>query len=238
MVRRLDESGVDTSHVMVDPQLKTGMGIALCRENDRAILTYLGSVCAVKPEDVTDRFLASAHHLHHGSFFLHTALQSNVPEMFDRARRSGVTISLDTNWDPEESWNSVLADALPRTDIFMPNEQEALLISRKKDLDAAMSQFHAAGVPLVTVKRGAEGALASDGRRKIECRVPRAVGGDGVGAGDSFDAGFLAGWLRGLPLARCLDIACYCGRSVAAAVGSLQGQPTWAAVAEAFPACA
>lgn len=43
----------------------------------------------------------------------------------------------------------------------------------------------------------------------------------------TFDAGFLAGRLRGLPLDRCLEIACQCGRSVANAVGGLQGQLTW-----------
>jgi len=62
--------------------------------------------------------------------------------------------------------------------------------------------------------------------------VPPAVGGDSVGAGDSFDAGFLAGWLRGLPLKQCLDVACHCGRSVASAIGGLQGQPTWEAVSQ------
>jgi sugar/nucleoside kinase (ribokinase family) len=52
-----------------------------------------------------------------------------------------------------------------------------------------------------------------------------------VGAGDSFDAGFLAGWLRGMSIQRCLEIGCQCGRAVASAVGGLRGQPTWAEVA-------
>ena len=50
---------------------------------------------------------------------------------------------------------------------------------------------------------------------------------DLIVAGDSFDAGFLGGWLRGLPLARCLEIATACGRSVAGQVGGLAGQPRW-----------
>ena len=163
---------MDTSHVIVDPALRTGLGIALCRHDDRAILTYLGSLCAVQIEDISDAFLASARHLHHGSYFLHTSLRGHVPSLLDRAHRFGLTTSLDTNWDPEERWNATLADALPRTDILLPNEQEALLISRQPDLEGAMSHFHSAGVPLVAVKRGTQGALASAGQQTHICQVP------------------------------------------------------------------
>ncbi len=231
ILRRLGGCGVDTQHVTVDPAIKTGLGIALCQGDDRAILTYLGSLCAVGPDDVPDEFLASARHLHHGSFFLHTRLLPHMPDIFRRARELGLTTSLDTNWDPDERWNSTLADVLPLTDIFMPNEQEALHITKCSRLEDAIARLHAQGVPIVTVKRGKDGArVYYQGQEVMECTVVPATGGDSVGAGDSFDAGFLAGWLRGLPLDHCLDIACQCGRSVASAIGGLQGQPTWETV--------
>jgi sugar/nucleoside kinase (ribokinase family) len=227
IVRRLTECGVDTSHVIVDPALKTGLGIALCQGDDRAILTYMGSICALRPEDVTDAFLASARHLHHGSFFLHTSLRPHLPHIFRRARAFGLTLSLDPNWDPDERWNSTLAQVLPLIDVFVPNDQEALHISGASGLADAVAWFHAQGVPIVTIKRGSDGAGVYAGQEAYECAVSPACGGDSVGAGDSFDAGFLAGWLRGLPLDQCLDIACQCGRSVASAIGGLKGQPTW-----------
>jgi sugar/nucleoside kinase (ribokinase family) len=227
ILRRLQECGVDTGRVIIDPTLKTGLGIALCQGDDRAILTYPGSLSAVEPQDVTDGYLASARHLHHGSFFLHTRLRPHMPDIFQRARDLGLSTSLDTNWDPDERWNSTLADVMPLTDIFMPNEQEALRISGRSSLESAVAQFHERGISMVVVKRGAAGAWVSDGRRTWTCEVTAASGGDSVGAGDSFDAGFLAGWLRGLPLDECLDIACSCGQSVAGAIGGLHGQPTW-----------
>jgi sugar/nucleoside kinase (ribokinase family) len=229
---RLDECGVDTSHVIVDPALKTGLGIALCQGADRAILTYMGSICAVVPQDVSDEFLASARHLHHGSFFLHTGLIDHAPAIFRRARALGLSTSLDTNWDPEERWNTTLAEMLPLTDIFMPNEQEARYIAGCEDLDAAAVWAHERGVSLVTLKLGAAGARVYAAQERHECTVKEAAGGDSVGAGDSFDAGFLAGWLCGLPLQTCLQIACECGRSVASAVGGLEGQPTWGMVCQ------
>ena len=232
ILRRLDECGADTRHVIVDPALKTGLGIALCQGDDRAILTYLGSLCALGPDDVADAFLAAARHLHHGSFFLHTGLRPHAPAIFRRARELGLTTSLDTNWDPDERWDSTLADVLPLTDVFMPNEQEALHVSGCSHLADAVAWLRAQGVPIVTVKRGAHGAMVVNTQGTVECVAPPAVGGDSVGAGDSFDAGFLAGWLRGLPLKQCLDVACHCGRSVASAIGGLQGQPTWEAVSQ------
>lgn len=232
ILRRLDECGVDTGHVIVDPTLKTGLGITLCQGSDRAILTYLGSLCAVAPDDVTYEFLASARHLHHGSFFLHTRLRPHMPDIFRRARELGLTTSLDTNWDPDERWNSTLADVLPLTDVFMPNEQEALYISGCSNLEDAAARLCAQGMSIVTIKRGIDGARVYYGQEMVECTVTPATGGDSVGAGDSFDAGFLAGWLRGLPMNQCLDIACHCGRSVASAIGGLQGQLTWEAVSQ------
>jgi sugar/nucleoside kinase (ribokinase family) len=232
VLRRLDECGVDTSHVIVDPTLKTGLGIALCRGDDRAILTYLGSLCAVGPDDVSDAFLATARHLHHGSFFLHTGLLAHMPDILRRARALGLTTSLDTNWDPDERWNSTLGDVLPLTDVCMPNEQEAHHISGSDHLEKAIAWFLAQGVTTVTVKRGVKGALACDRQQTHTCTVIPAIGGDGIGAGDSFDAGFLAGWLRGLSLKQCLDIACTCGRSVASEIGGLRGQPTKEAISQ------
>jgi sugar/nucleoside kinase (ribokinase family) len=228
IVRRLDESGVDTRHVAIDPGLKTGLGIALCKDDDRAILTYVGSIDVLGPDDVSETFLASARHLHYGSFFLHTGLQPHAPEILRRARTLGLTTSLDTNWDPEERWNSTLAETLTLTDLFMPNEQETLRITGCSSIETAVARLRLQGIPLVTIKRGVDGAEAYNGQRRYECTVVQAPpGGDSVGAGDSFDAGFLAGWLRDLALQQCLEIACRCGREVASAIGGLRGQPAW-----------
>lgn len=227
IIRRLKESGVDTRHVIVDPELKTGLGVALCKEDDRAILTYLGSLNAVYPEDIHDGLLVSTRHVHHGSYFLHTNLRPAIPDIFKRARYLGVTTSLDTNWDPDDEWGGSLTEALSLTDVFLPNDQEALHISHKDSVEAAIDAFQAMGITLIAVKLGKDGAmLASEGIRQT-CNLSAVTSGDSIGAGDSFDAGFLAGWLRELPLEQCLRIACHCGREVAAQTGGLRGQPDW-----------
>ncbi len=221
---------MDTRFVTVDPGLKTGLGIALCPPGDRAILTYMGSINVLQPADVTDELLGAARHLHHGSHYLHTGLQPGMPEIFRRARALGMSISLDTNWDPAETWNGGLPELLSMTDVFLPNDQEALRISRQPGLDEAAAEFIRQGVRVVALKAGAKGASVYANGQRLERSVVPVSGGDSIGAGDSFDAGFLAGWLRGLPLERCLEIATACGRSVASQIGGLAGQPDWAHV--------
>ena len=225
IVRRLRECGVDVGRVAVDPALKTGLGVALCPPGDRAILTYMGTIDAVYPRDVTDELLLSARHLHHGSYFLHRNLRPAIPEIFRRARGLGVSTSLDTNWDPEDSWGDDLRLVLPHTDVFMPNVQEALRISRTSDIRDAATRLLELGVRVVAIKGGADGSWVYADGHAHHLPVEPVTGGDTIGAGDSYDAGFLCGWLRGEPPERCLAMATRCGRSVASHTGGLSGQP-------------
>jgi ribokinase len=232
ILQRLVESGVDVQHVIVDPTIKTGLGIALCQGNDRAILTYPGSLNAVYPEQIADSLLRSARHFHYGSYFLQINLRPVVPALFARARAFGLSTSLDTNWDPDEKWNGTLQKTLLLTDIFLPNEQEAMYISRAASVDEAVRVFREMGIGIIAVKRGENGALVDVNGARHTCTLPASSGGDSVGAGDSFDAGFLAGWLRGLPLDQCLRLACHCGREVVSKTGGIQGQPDWPAASQ------
>jgi sugar/nucleoside kinase (ribokinase family) len=234
MIHRMREAGVDTSHVIIDPSYKTGLGVSLVKTDthlpgsDRAILTYPGALDAIEPEDIPDTFLPSARHLHHGSYYLHNRLRPHIPIIFQQARSLGLTISLDTNWDPQAKWGQGLDQVLPQVDVFFPNEQEALRISGTENVIEAGRHLQKLGIPLVAIKRGEQGAMLFSPSGMIECHVePAPPGGDSIGAGDSFDAGFLAAWLRGLPLDICLKVGCLCGRAVASARGGVIGQPKW-----------
>lgn len=112
-------------------------------------------------------------------------------------------------------------------DVFLPNEQEVLRIANKASLVEAVDHLHKLGTNVIAVKQGSKGALVSDDQLTYPCTVEPVSGGDSVGAGDSFDAGFLAGWLRGMPLDKALKLGCACGRSVASQVGGVKGQLTW-----------
>jgi sugar/nucleoside kinase (ribokinase family) len=224
-LRRLRECGVDTRFIAVEARLQTGLGVALCRQaGDRAILTCGDSLNAVWPADVTDDFLQSGRHLHYASYYLQTNLLPAAAAICSRAKALGLTVSLDANWDPTGSWDGGLRAALAHADLFFPNEQEALAISAAADLDAALDALVALG-PVVVAKRGAAGAVVAAGHERLNAAVePVAQPVDTVGAGDSFAAGFVAGWLRGLALAECAAIGNACGRAATLARGGLAGQ--------------
>ena len=228
ILNRLRESGVDTQYIDIDPGLKTGCGIALCKpDGDRAIMTYMGTINVLTEANVEDDWLGQARHLHHGSYYLHTGLRPGIPSIFRRAKALGLTISLDTNWDPDEGWGNGLEEVIPLVDVFLPNDAEVLRIAKKENLDEGIRQLHQLGTGIIAVKQGAKGALVSDNLEVVSCTVTPVRGGDSVGAGDSFDAGFLAGWMKGFSLEQALKIGCACGRSVASQVGGVKGQLTW-----------
>ena len=226
ILQRLRSSGVDVRHVEVQPALKTGLGVALVKDDcDRATLTYGGSLNAVYPEDITDDWLREGRHLHYGSYYLQTHLLPIAPEILRRAKALGLTTSLDTNWDPDGAWGSNLQQTLAHTDLFMPNEQEALAITGVPGVAQALTRL-LEQVPVVAIKRGAQGALVGQGEVRHAVPVsPVCDPRDTIGAGDSFDAGFLAGWLAGLSLEQCAALGNRCGRATTEAYGGLAGQP-------------
>ena len=136
--------------------MKTSLTVHLVRGSDRAMLTHAGTIAELRPEEVDGVLLEKARHVHLGSYFLQRGMQSGLPALFARARRVGATTSVDPGWDPDESWDSGLRDALGETDVFMPNEQELLQIAGKSSLEEALKEL--AFVPTTVVKRGASGA--------------------------------------------------------------------------------
>lgn len=196
-LERLAEKGVDVSHVKrVSGGTSTGVTILLTHEGKRHILTYPGTMFEMAASDLDMDYLASARHFHLSSLFLHKALQADLPRILKQLKSAGLTLSLDTNDDPDDRWGDPLDELLGMVDIFLPNDDEACRISEKKDPDSAIEVL-AKRVPLVAVKCGKRGALVQKGSQRWEVPANPVTPVDTIGAGDSFDAGFLAAYLRG-----------------------------------------
>ncbi|MBM3801541.1 MAG: carbohydrate kinase family protein [Acidimicrobiia bacterium] len=223
MLEVLRQHGIDVAPVIVDSKLRTGASVILSRGEDRAILTFAGAIGALEADQVTDELLLQTRHLHVASYFLQAQLRRGLPLLFQRAHARSVTTSLDPNWDPSETWGG-FDEVLPVTDVFLPNRNEALAIAGATDLDVAFARLCRPNA-VVAIKLGALGAKAQ-GRGEVAeaAAVPVRVV-DTVGAGDSFDAGFVYGYLKGWRLADCLRLACVCGSLSTEAAGGTQGQP-------------
>jgi sugar/nucleoside kinase (ribokinase family) len=200
----LQQSGVDISRVRRVPgAVKTGLTVILQRQAWRNMVTYSGTIAELMWEDLDLDYLANSRHFHLSSFYLQSGLRPRVPELFRKMKEKGLTTSLDTNDDPDDGWRGGLEEALRYVDVFLPNEREALKVAGVADLEAAIKKL-AAAVPLVVVKLGREGALAQRGAERFKSPAIGVEAVDAVGAGDSFDAGFLHQYVRGADLPACL----------------------------------
>jgi sugar/nucleoside kinase (ribokinase family) len=224
MLEEMSKRGVEIEPVIQVPGQATGLSVILNRGGDRAILTYPGLIPALSAVDVPDGLLCQVRHLHVASYFLQTALQPGLPSLFERARYFGVTTSLDTNYDPSGAWCG-FDELLAFTNVFLPNEAEACSLTRANTVETAADRL-ASKVETLALKLGAQGALGVNKNQKV--RVPsipvKVV--DTIGAGDSFDAGFVYGYLQDWPLEKALRLATVCGALSTQAAGGTSAQPT------------
>ena len=204
----LRERGVDLASVR--PGVKSGVTVILPHESQRHILTYPGTISELRFEDLDLDYLASARHFHLSSLFLQLKLLPDVPELFRRMKAAGLTTSLDTNDDPDDRWDGNLEKILPHVDILLPNHREAMRIAGVDDIETALVRL-AEKVETVVIKLGASGAVAIHGGRRFSVSAIPVTVIDAVGAGDSFDAGFLHEFLRGADITSCLTYGNLCG---------------------------
>jgi sugar/nucleoside kinase (ribokinase family) len=195
-LKRLADTGVDLATTQYDAALNTGVTVLLAHGANRHILTHLGTMAAMRMADLDLDYLRSARHFHLSSLFLQKALQPDLPELFRELKKAGMTISLDTNDDPDDKWSGVLDELLDLVDILLPNRDELLRITRKDSIEAALDAL-APRVPLIVVKCGSAGALVQQGRQRTSVAPVMVEPVDTIGAGDSFNAGFLNAWLKG-----------------------------------------
>ena len=200
---RLAESGADVSAVRKFSGKQTGLTVILPRPQKRFILTYPGVMADMRFEDLDLNHVFSARHLHLSSYFLQSALRPRVADLFRLAKEAGLSTSLDTNDDPADRWESEVLEVLKWVDVLLPNEHEACRLARVDDPLRAV-ELLAQEVSLVVMKRGERGALARKGREILEALPPKVEAVDTIGAGDSFDAGFLHQFIRGAKLEECL----------------------------------
>lgn len=202
-MQRLSETQIDLSRCTNgNPGSKTGVTILLPHGRSRRILTYPGIMFEMTVADLDLDYLASARHFHLSSLFLQRGLHPGLPDLFRELKRRGLTLSLDTNDDPDERWDGVLQELLALVDILLPNDEELLRIARRSTLDEALDVLSAT-VPLIAVKCGAKGAVVQQGSRRLLVQPLSVTPVDTIGAGDSFNAGFLAAWLAGAPPELC-----------------------------------
>lgn len=224
MKDRMTAQGIDVSGLVIDPSVKTGLSISLSDGNDRAILTFGGSNLLLNFQDIDFEIVAQSRHLHSGSFYLLNNIRQDLAIIYKKAKEMGLSTSIDTNYDPKEKWEGDIFNVLDYTDVFLPNMTELMAISGEKDPDSAIRHLTENRNLLVAVKNGEDGAFAEKDKVHYSAETIQVKPIDTTGAGDSFDAGFLFGFLNGLGIEKSLRIGCICGALSTLGIGGTSTQ--------------
>lgn len=213
VLENLEKLGVDTSHIIRSAEFNTGATIVLNYGNDRAMVTYPGAMEDLKAEDIDLGFLSTARHLHFSSVFLQPGIRPSLPWLFAQAKSMGLTTSLDPQWDPEEKWEINAAELFPHLDVFMPNKAEFLNITAVDTIEKGIEKIKLLAPKLILViKDGTNGAYAWNNSRLIH--QPSFLNEnpvDCIGAGDSFNAGFIRKFTTGATLEESLEYGALTG---------------------------
>jgi sugar/nucleoside kinase (ribokinase family) len=205
-VQRLSASGVDVSHVRKLKGKTTGLTVILPQRKERYILTYPGAMYDMTERELEPAFVFNAKHLHLSSYFLQKGIRPNLIDIFRKAKDAGLTTSLDTNDDPEDRWSADIQLLLRYVDILLPNEREVCKLAHTEDVEKAAETL-SQKVRILVVKKGTQGAMARVGKEKYSAFPPLVDAVDSVGAGDTFDAGFIHQFIRGAKVEDCLKFA-------------------------------
>ena len=203
VLESLKKSKVDTSMIKIDSEVGTGATVVLNVEEDRANTTYPGAMDLLSINDIEEEDLKKAKHLHFSSYFLQPGMWGDLGKLFRMAKKLGLTTSFDMQWDPAETWKLDFADVLPGVDVFLPNETELSLLMQKDNLSDAINAAKEFTNVLV-IKRGNKGSQVCYKNELID--LPPFLNEevvDAIGAGDSFNAGFIYKFINGSSISEC-----------------------------------
>jgi sugar/nucleoside kinase (ribokinase family) len=199
VIDTLRSGGVDTSSIKRLTDVGTsGTLIVNVAGEDRRFIHTIGANGRLTAADIPLDRVRQAKVLYVGGYFITPALEQDaLADVFRRARAWGVTTVLDVVLPGKDDYWPQLVRLLAETDVFLPNADEGRIITGQSDPRRQAIQFLDAGVKTVVVTCGGEGTvLVSEGLR-VHAEAHRVQYVGGTGAGDAFDAGYIAGLVAG-----------------------------------------
>lgn len=198
----LNSRNVDTSHVIRDKSAKTGICVSLSFPENYAMASFPGVRETFQVSDVDFDYISRARHMHMSSYYLQTGMQAGAPELFRRAKEMGLTTSFDPDSDPSGKWDNLIFETLKHVDVFLPNETEAIQISKTDNVESALEKLSQV-VNMAVVKMGKSGVWSKNPQKTIHSNVFKVDVVDTTGAGDSFNSGFIYQYLNGSDIEKC-----------------------------------
>ena len=224
IIEQFQTAGLDTQSIRVVPDVHTsGTLIINVEGEDRRFIHSIGANAWFRAADIPVDRLHEVKVLYVGGYRLMPSLDAvELAAVFRRARSLGVKTVLDVVLPGGQDHWPHLEPVLSETDVFLPNDDEAALLTGLDDPQAQAERFHAAGARTVVITCGGEGTvMIADGER-LRADAHRVTYVGGTGAGDAFDAGYIAGLLAGEDARGCLAWGSALGASCVRAIGATE----------------
>ena len=202
ILQSLHTRNVDTSQVIRDKKAKTGICVSLSFPENYAMASFPGVRETFHLSDIDFDYISTARHLHLSSYYLQTGMQEGCALLFRRAKEMGLTTSFDPGSDPLDIWDRSIFDTLRYVDVFLPNETEALNISKCRDIETSLDILGRV-VKTIVIKEGSNGVWVGNQEKTIHSKVFKIDVVDTTGAGDSFNSGFIYQFLQGSGIENC-----------------------------------
>ncbi len=221
----LEQAGVDCGQLGESTSRETsGTLVINSQGEDRRFVHSKGANAEFTAANLDRELLSSARILYLGGYCLNPELTStNVSRLFRAAQSAGVTTVLDVVIPDESDYRSAIEDVLPATDLFLPNNDEARLITGIEDPVEQAETFQRAGAKTVVVTCGTDGAILWSDEQQLRAETYRVDFKDGTGSGDAFAAGYLYGLLQRQDIETCLRYGTALGASCVRAPGATTG---------------
>ena len=222
----LNRHGVNTKYIVRKDGVQTSGTILPIRPNgERPALHVMGSNALFCFDDVPVDLIAKADFVHVGGFYLMPKFDGpDTVKTLKLAKSSGAITTMDILGVKQEKMAEKIAPCMPYLDYFMPNLEEAGMITGLSDPDEMCKYFLSAGAKNVILKMGERGSLilSSNGER---IRVPafKVKLVDTTGCGDAWSAGFIAGLSLNMSISKAAQLGSACGSLVASGLGSDAG---------------
>lgn len=215
--------GIDTSMIKTSKRSRTGITIAINPEQDRSFITYVGSNAELQVGELDIAQIALGGHAHVTGYRGRSNHEEFVA-MAKKLKEAGVTLSCDVGWDDTGEWYSGIFELMRYVDVFLMNETEALHYTGMKLVDDSL-RYLSGFCRHVVVKLGPKGAVALKDSLQSASPGFQVEAVDTTGAGDSFNAGYLYGFLTGRDVETCLLYGNVCGALSVGAYGGSTGTP-------------
>ncbi|KRE49932.1 carbohydrate kinase family protein [Paenibacillus sp. Soil724D2] len=215
--------GIDTSLILTSQTSRTGITIAINPEQDRSFITYAGSNAEMQVSELDLAQVASGRHVH-VTGYRGRRNHDEFVAMAKKLKEMGVTLSCDVGWDDTGEWYSGVFELMRYVDVFLMNETEAHHYTGFEHIDDSLG-YMSGFCKHVVVKLGPKGAVAMKDGLQSSCPGFSVKALDTTGAGDSFNAGYIYGFLTGLNVETCLLYGNVCGAMSVEAYGGSTGTP-------------